>query len=177
MPRLYRYSTENSEEPKFCILRSAFPSSESALPAPRTNSLYRDPPSGNSAPDEKKIFICGGDAPGYQPQGCYPDLHNYLLVFSQRMVLICPWCEARIRPGLLEKHKLLWCPKAPLKDRRLMRGVRKKVRADRSRRGRIAAGRALTAKGKIPDQWAGLTPGLKGKALKGGLPSLGKHAR
>jgi hypothetical protein len=58
-----------------------------------------------------------------------------------------------------------------------MRGVRKKVRADRSRSSRIAAAQALTAKDKIPNQWVGLTPGLKGKALEGGLPSLGKHAR
>jgi len=79
-------------------LRTAFDPQPSSLipqpPAPRlrqlsvrhkaikrSNSLYRDPPAAEDAPDEKKSFIGDGEPPGYRPQkACYPDLHNYLLV-------------------------------------------------------------------------------------------------
>ena len=44
----------------------------------RSNSLYRAPPSGKSAPDEENIFIHGEESFGYHPQkGCYPDLYNH----------------------------------------------------------------------------------------------------
>ena len=45
----------------------------------RSNSLYRAPPSGKSAPDEENIFIRDEEPFGYHPQkGCYPDLYNHL---------------------------------------------------------------------------------------------------
>ena len=44
-----------------------------------SNSLYRDLPSGKSAPDEENIFIRDEEPHGYHPQkGCYPDLYNHL---------------------------------------------------------------------------------------------------
>ena len=64
---------------KFCILRSAIPSSIIVLPALRTNLLYRDSPSAENAPDEENIFIRDEEPFGYHPKkGCYPDLYNHL---------------------------------------------------------------------------------------------------
>jgi hypothetical protein len=34
----------------------------------RSNSLYRDAPSGKGAPDEEKIFICRGEPFAYHPK-------------------------------------------------------------------------------------------------------------
>src|SRR2546426_6623770 len=98
------------------------------------------------------------------------------------MVLICPWCNGRVRPGRLEKHKLARCPKAPWKGgadrgssqkRRLIKKLTKTKRqkADHLRRQRIAAIRRLMEKGRIRSQWVPPARGLRGMALGGGLPS------
>ena len=53
----------------------------------RSNSLYRDPPSGKGAPDEEKIFICRGEPFACHPNmGRYTDLHNHLLGIAERPV-------------------------------------------------------------------------------------------
>ena len=70
---------------KRCILRSTIPSSVIALPALRTNSLYRDSLSAKSVPDEETLFIRGLGTVRMSPLGaCYPDRYNHLFGGTQK---------------------------------------------------------------------------------------------
>ena len=57
------------------------------VPDLHTNSLYRDSPPAESAPDEENIFIRDEEPFGYHPKkGCYPDLDNHLFAMRIRAV-------------------------------------------------------------------------------------------
>jgi len=55
----------------------------------RSNSLYRELPSGKSTPDEETLFIGGLGTVRISPLGaCYPDLHNHLLAMTKTRSIV-----------------------------------------------------------------------------------------